>query len=97
MSIKFYGSYKEWSAISPRFWEGSFVECDCHTEHADYNNDNTCDFCNIEIDNSTETPVEPCDCNCHAGGIKAFFFKFINFFKKIFSKAARTCACGAAH
>ena len=42
------------------------------------------------------TPT-PCTCDCHAGGIKAFFFNFINFFKKLFSKDARTCECGAKH
>ena len=40
---------------------------------------------------------EPCDCDCHAGGIKAFFFKLINFFAKIFDKDARTCECGKSH
>jgi len=41
--------------------------------------------------------ADDCDCNCHAGGIKAFFFKFTNFFAKLFSKDARTCKCGAKH
>ena len=41
--------------------------------------------------------ADDCSCNCHAGGIKAFFFNFINFFKKLFSKDARTCKCGAGH
>ena len=41
--------------------------------------------------------ADDCDCNCHAGGIKAFFFNFINFFKKLFSEDARTCKCGAKH
>lgn len=44
-----------------------------------------------------EAVYDDCDCNCHAGGIKAFFFNFINFFKKLFSKDARTCKCGAKH
>ena len=51
-----------------------------------------------------ETPEEPdnenedsCPCNCHAGGIKAFFFKLINFFAKIFDKSARVCECGKSH
>lgn len=38
-----------------------------------------------------------CDCNCHAGGIKAFFFKLINFFAKLFNPAKRVCECGAKH
>ena len=46
-----------------------------------------------------DTPSEPdedCHCNCHAGGIKAFFFKFINFFEKLFGKN-KICACGVKH
>lgn len=38
-----------------------------------------------------------CSCNCHAGGIKAFFFKLINFFAKLFNPAKRVCECGAKH
>ena len=41
--------------------------------------------------------ADDCDCNCHAGGIKAFFFNLLNFFAKLFSKDARTCKCGAKH
>ena len=44
-----------------------------------------------------EPKEEPCDCDYHAGGIKAFFFNFLNFFAKLFNKEARTCECGAAH
>lgn len=40
--------------------------------------------------------VNMCDCNCHAGGIKAFFFKIINFFQKLFS-INKVCACGVKH
>ncbi|MBQ7295409.1 MAG: leucine-rich repeat domain-containing protein [Clostridia bacterium] len=40
--------------------------------------------------------IENCDCNCHASGIKKFFFNFILFFQKIFKKNA-VCACGLAH
>ena len=75
--------------------------------HADIDDDNRCDICDKmigvidpeESDDSDvpESPEEtPCDCNCHAGGLKAFFFKFFNFFAKIFDKNARTCACGEA-
>lgn len=38
-----------------------------------------------------------CSCKCHAGGIKAFFFKLINFFAKIFNPGKRVCACGIKH
>ena len=53
-------------------------------------------------DDSADEPADepeekPCDCNCHAGGIKAFFFKLTNFFAKIFDKNARVCDCGKAH
>jgi hypothetical protein len=73
--------------------------------HSDNDGDDICDLCNKTITvidpDEPETPdepeEEPCDCDCHAGGIKAFFFKLINFFAKIFDKDARTCECGAAH
>lgn len=80
--------------------------------HADNDGDSHCDTCNCEIvvmeptdpetpdkpaDEPVDEPEEPCDCNCHAGGLEAFFFKLTNFFAKIFSKDARTCKCGSAH
>ena len=37
-----------------------------------------------------------CDCNCHKGGITAFFFKIILFFQKLFGMAS-DCICGAKH
>ena len=40
--------------------------------------------------------ADDCDCNCHAGGIKAFFFKFINFFQKLFGQN-KVCSCGTNH
>ena len=46
-----------------------------------------------------DTPSEPnddCSCNCHAGGIKSFFFKILNFFEKLFGKN-KVCACGVKH
>ena len=72
------------------------------TGHIDLNGDSKCDTCDKTITivepDEPETPVEkPCDCDCHAGGIKAFFFKLINFFAKIFDKNARVCDCGKAH
>ena len=73
--------------------------------HSDNDGDDICDLCNKTISvidpDEPETPddpeEEPCDCDCHAGGIKAFFFKLINFFAKIFDKDARTCKCGKSH
>ena len=41
--------------------------------------------------------ADDCDCNCHAGGIKAFFFNFLNFFAKLFNPEKRVCECGAKH
>ena len=71
--------------------------------HADKDGDSKCDTCDKEIivtepdepDNKDEE--KPCSCDCHAGGIKAFFFKLINFFAKIFDKSARVCECGKSH
>lgn len=71
--------------------------------HADKDGDSKCDTCDKEIivtepdepDNKDEE--KPCSCDCHAGGIKAFFFKFLNFFAKIFDKSARVCECGKSH
>ena len=40
--------------------------------------------------------ADDCDCNCHAGGIKEFFFKIINFFQKLFGQN-KVCDCGAKH
>ncbi len=42
-------------------------------------------------------PTDNCSCNCHKGGIKAFFFKLFNFFAKLFNPAKRVCACGVKH
>ena len=65
--------------------------------HKDADGDYKCDNgCGYEYEKPAPEE-EPCDCNCHAGGIKAFFFKLINFFKKIFDKSAKVCKCGAAH
>ena len=82
-------------------------------EHKDDNGDYECDYgCGYEFEKQadsdsygpeepdtpedTDTP-EPCSCNCHAGGIKAFFFKFINFFAKLFNPDKRVCVCGVKH
>ena len=40
--------------------------------------------------------ADSCSCNCHAGGIKTFFFKILNFFQKLFGKN-EICACGVKH
>ena len=76
--------------------------------HADLDGDSKCDTCDKKIivaepeeptepDTPNEPEEKPCDCDCHAGGIKAFFFKLLNFFAKIFDKSARVCECGKSH
>ena len=55
-----------------------------------------------EVPDTPEEPEDtdasdPCSCNCHAGGIKAFFFKLVNFFAKLFNPAKRVCVCGVKH
>ena len=47
-------------------------------------------------DVNAEAIYDDCECNCHAGGIKAFFFKIINFFQKLFGQN-KVCECGAKH
>lgn len=81
--------------------------------HIDNNKDGMCDECGFndttEEPSKPDTPEEPsnepsdnpeskpCTCDCHAGGIKAFFFNLINFFAKLFDSSARVCDCGAKH
>ncbi len=43
------------------------------------------------------TGLTECDCACHAGGLKAFFFKIINFILSLFNPGNKTCACGLPH
>ncbi|MBQ1996500.1 MAG: hypothetical protein II237_09940 [Clostridia bacterium] len=43
-----------------------------------------------------EPDTDNCSCNCHAGGIKKFFFKFLLFFQKIF-RTNKECKCGIKH
>ena len=45
-------------------------------------------------DNGTSS--KNCSCNCHAKGIKKFFFKIGLFFQRIF-RANRECKCGISH
>ena len=64
-------------------------EPECNHSYSD-NNDATCDLCDYNR-------ADNCDCNCHAGGLKAFFFKLGNFFAKLFNPAKKICACGMKH
>ena len=66
--------------------------------HKDNNFDGKCDNCGISS-GTADTPSDStkgCSCNCHAGGIKAFFFKILNFFQKLFG-INKICACGVKH
>lgn len=70
-------------------------------DHKDNNGDYKCDYnCGYEYEKPADpTPSDPtdnCSCNCHAGGIKAFFFKILNFFQKLFGMN-KVCACGVKH
>ncbi len=69
---------------------GNYVNAKGHKDsNGDYKCDNGCGY-------EFEKPAEPCSCNCHKGGIKAFFFKLINFFQKLFGQN-KVCACGVKH
>ena len=82
--------------------------CDCgasyignyvnKVSHIDNDGDKKCDYgCGYTFGSSTpDTSDDNCPCDCHAGGIKAFFFKIINFFQKLFGKN-KVCACGVKH
>ena len=82
--------------------------CDCgasyignyvnKVSHIDNDGDKKCDYgCGYTFGSSTpDTSDDNCPCDCHAGGIKAFFFKIINFFQKLFGQN-KVCACGVKH
>ena len=65
------------------------VSPDEHEHTYDNDKDKTCNICGFDR-------TDDCSCNCHAGGIKAFFFKIINFFQKLFG-INKVCACGVKH
>lgn len=69
--------------------EVEITEIICEHSYTD-GNDAICDLCEYNR-------ADNCDCNCHAGGLKAFFFKLGNFFAKLFNPAKRVCACGMKH
>ena len=65
--------------------------------HKDDDGDYRCDYgCGLFMSEEGMEASDPCDCNCHAGGIKAFFFKVLLFFQKFFGKN-KVCACGEYH
>lgn len=59
------------------------------TGHIYEEDSNKCSVCGYDR-------IKNCSCNCHKGGIKGFFFKFLLFFQKIF-KTNRECKCGISH
>ena len=54
-------------------------------------------FDGSECTNCDYDKADECDCNCHASGIKKFFFNFILFFQKLFKKNQICEGCGAYH
>lgn len=76
-------------------WSNCTICGDCLTAdeelvgHTFNEGESKCSNCNFD-------KADECSCNCHASGIKKFFFNFILFFQKIFKKNA-VCACGVAH
>ena len=84
---------------------GIFRDIEDFGPHRDKDGDRRCDLCREEL--SSLDPVVPggdssdrydCDCNCHEGGIKGFFWKIGNFFCKLFRiKSKQVCDCGIYH
>ena len=84
---------------------GLFRDIEDFGPHRDKDGDRRCDLCREEL--SILDPVVPggdssdrydCDCNCHEGGIKGFFWKIGNFFCKLFRiKSKQVCDCGKYH
>jgi hypothetical protein len=90
----------EWYEILPATCETSGTEQrDC--SECDYSETQETpalghDFDGSECKNCNYDKSDDCSCNCHAGGIKGFFFKLILFFQKIF-KSNKVCKCGINH
>ena len=79
------------------------------TAHTDGDENGKCDFCGKKLTASdpvapngpeypgdSDSAVKNCSCNCHAKGIKNFFFKIGLFFQRIF-RANKVCKCGINH
>ena len=81
----------EYYKICGRCGEKLDVEIIPATGHSDNNNDGYCDDCGTDL-----YPSMHCTHSCHKTGIARFFWKFANFFNKIF-KIKQYCDCGAKH
>lgn len=78
------------AVFNPVLKKGKEVKYDNEQiEHTFGNKDAKCSDCGFDR-------TEGCSCNCHAGGIKKFFFKFLLFFQKIF-RTNKECKCGIKH
>ncbi|MBQ4348677.1 MAG: leucine-rich repeat protein [Clostridia bacterium] len=94
-------SFGEWYTITPATCENNGIkQRDC-TICGTYSESQTIpatghSFDGSECTNCDYDKADECSCNCHASGIKKFFFKLILFFQKLFKKNA-VCACGVAH
>lgn len=65
--------------------------------HKDTDNDGCCNVCYVYFVENSQGQVVDCKCLCHnPDGIAKLFFKFINFFYKLFG-ANQICDCGKLH
>ena len=90
-------SYEE-VIYNPTCTENGYIEytCHCGRHYTETIEATGHDFEGSKCKNCSYDKATECSCNCHAGGIKTFFFNFINFFQKLFGQN-KVCACGAKH
>ena len=90
-------SYEE-VIYNPTCTENGYIEytCHCGRHYTETIEATGHDFEGSKCKNCPFDKATECSCNCHAGGIKTFFFSIINFFQKLFGQN-KLCACGANH
>ena len=90
-------SYEE-VIYNPTCTENGYIEytCHCGRHYTETIEATGHDFEGSKCKNCPFDRATECSCNCHAGGIKTFFFNFINFFQKLFGQN-KICTCGANH
>ena len=79
--------------------DGTLTDMNAYREgsHLVFDTDHFSIYVIVDESEKTDEPiVDNCSCNCHKGGIKGFFFKFILFFQKIF-RTNKVCKCGINH
>lgn len=83
---------------NPTCTENGYIEytCHCGRHYTETIEATGHDFEGSKCKNCPFDKATECSCNCHAGGIKTFFFSIINFFQKLFGQN-KLCACGANH